>query len=110
MRSTRLPGWKELPRGGVILDAGNAKEYMTGEWRSSVRPKWLPEKCIHCLFCWVYCPDASIQVVDGKMTGIDLEHCKGCGICAKECPVKTKAIEMVPENEPRARATGGETT
>lgn len=26
---------------------------------------------------------------------IDYDYCKGCGICANECP--TKAIEMVPE-------------
>ncbi|MFP3216806.1 MAG: 4Fe-4S binding protein, partial [Vulcanisaeta sp.] len=26
---------------------------------------------------------------------IDYDHCKGCGICAHECPVK--AIKMVPE-------------
>jgi Pyruvate/2-oxoacid:ferredoxin oxidoreductase delta subunit len=25
----------------------------------------------------------------------DLEYCKGCGICAEECP--TKAIEMITE-------------
>ncbi len=26
---------------------------------------------------------------------IDLDYCKGCGICVKECPCG--AIEMVPE-------------
>jgi Pyruvate/2-oxoacid:ferredoxin oxidoreductase delta subunit len=26
-------------------------------------------------------------------TEVDLKYCKGCGICAKECPVK--CIEMV---------------
>lgn len=99
MSGDRLPGWRDLPRGGVILEAGNAREYETGEWRSTIRPKWKPDKCIHCLFCWVYCPDAAIRVENGKMTGIDYRYCKGCGICSKECPVKGKAIEMVPESE-----------
>jgi pyruvate ferredoxin oxidoreductase delta subunit len=27
----------------------------------------------------------------------NLNYCKGCGICAQECP--TKAIAMVPEEE-----------
>lgn len=102
MANDRLPGWKDLPRGGKILDAGNAREYHTGEWRSTAKPEWHPERCIHCLFCWVYCPDACIQVKDGKMVGIDLVHCKGCGICAKECPAKVKAIEMVPETAQKA--------
>jgi pyruvate ferredoxin oxidoreductase delta subunit len=26
---------------------------------------------------------------------IDLDYCKGCGLCAKECPVK--AIKMVED-------------
>ena len=31
---------------------------------------------------------------------IDLEYCKGCGICAEECPVD--AISMVDESTPIA--------
>jgi pyruvate ferredoxin oxidoreductase delta subunit len=28
---------------------------------------------------------------------VDLEYCKGCGICAEECPVQ--AIDMVSEEQ-----------
>jgi len=35
-------------------------------------------------------------MVDKKST-IDYIYCKGCGVCAKECP--TKAINMVIESE-----------
>jgi len=45
--------------------------------------------------CWVYCPDSSILVKDSQMAGFDLDHCKGCGICAAQCP--TECIEMVEE-------------
>jgi pyruvate ferredoxin oxidoreductase delta subunit len=38
-------------------------------------------------------------VKDGKMQGFDLTYCKGCGICAEECPKKVKAIEMVREEK-----------
>jgi Pyruvate/2-oxoacid:ferredoxin oxidoreductase delta subunit len=31
----------------------------------------------------------------GEKYAIDLDFCKGCGICAAECPCG--AIEMVPE-------------
>lgn len=103
-----LPGWKSTVPGGHILTPGNARKYETGEWRSSQRPLWHPERCIHCLFCWVYCPDGCIEVKDGKMTGIDLAYCKGCGICAHECPVKgDKAITMAPEGEQTDGAKGG---
>ncbi|MGB9682528.1 MAG: 4Fe-4S binding protein [bacterium] len=90
----KLPGWKEMPEGIVILEAGNAEEYETGSWRT-FRPVVNKEKCTNCLFCWIYCPDSSVIVEDGKMSGFDYSHCKGCGICSKVCPVK--AIEMVEE-------------
>jgi len=89
-------GWKEIPIGGVILEAGNASNYNTGDWRSQ-RPIWEEEKCIHCLLCYVYCPDSSIEVEDKKMTGIDYFYCKGCGICADICP--KDAIEITPETK-----------
>jgi len=98
-------GWKDLPIGAVIEKAGNAREYLTGDWRT-MRPVWDPEKCIQCLFCWVYCPDASILVKDGKMIGINYEHCKGCGICAAECPKRASAITMIRESDADAPSAG----
>ncbi|MEW6523584.1 MAG: 4Fe-4S binding protein [Bacillota bacterium] len=92
----KAPGWKDLPQGGYILDAGNAEKYLTGDWRS-MRPVWDAEKCIHCLFCWIFCPDLSIIVEDGKMKGINYDQCKGCGICARECPKRVQALTMVKE-------------
>jgi 2-oxoacid:acceptor oxidoreductase delta subunit (pyruvate/2-ketoisovalerate family) len=94
----KLKGWKEIPIGGLIIEAGNSEKYETGSWRS-LRPIRDEDKCIHCLLCWVYCPDSSIIVEDNKVVGLDLEHCKGCGICAKECPPKVVAITMVEESE-----------
>lgn len=91
-------GWKSLAEGDIV-EAGTASKFKTGDWRSE-RPIWFPERCIHCLFCWVSCPDSSILIKDQKMIGIDYDHCKGCGICVKECPVKPqKALEMKPERE-----------
>jgi pyruvate ferredoxin oxidoreductase delta subunit len=88
---------KELPQGD-ILGAGTAKEFKTGDWRTE-KPVWNAQKCIHCMACWIACPDAAITTKDGKVTGIDYEHCKGCGICAKECPAKVAAIQMEKEKK-----------
>ena len=43
--------------------------------------------CTFCMRCYDYCPDLAIRM-DGKAKerGIDYDHCKGCGICAEECP------------------------
>jgi pyruvate ferredoxin oxidoreductase delta subunit len=87
-------GWKEIPKAGLILEPGNSMKYKTGAWRSQ-RPVRDKEKCINCLLCWIYCPDTAIKVEDGKIKEIDYDYCKGCGICAHECPVN--CIEMKPE-------------
>jgi pyruvate ferredoxin oxidoreductase delta subunit len=84
----------KMPIGGKIIKPGNAKEYKTGSWRNK-KPVWDEKKCIHCLRCFLYCPDGAVKVKNGKVVGINYDYCKGCGICAKECPVK--AIKM--ENE-----------
>jgi pyruvate ferredoxin oxidoreductase delta subunit len=91
-----LKGWHEILIGGMITDVGNSIDYKTGDWRS-YRPIWDDKKCNNCKVCWVYCPDGSIVIKDGVVSGMDLDHCKGCGICAQECP--SKCIAMVEEEK-----------
>ncbi len=88
--------WKpaDFPIGYVSPKAGTSVQCNTGGWRS-MRPIWDAEKCTNCMLCWVSCPDSSITVVDGEMTGIDYFHCKGCGVCVKEC--KFGCIELISE-------------
>jgi pyruvate ferredoxin oxidoreductase delta subunit len=82
--------------GATIPEAGNAKYYRTGSWRTQ-RPLRDDVKCTQCLFCYFFCPDSSVLVENQKVTDFDYEHCKGCGICAVECPVD--AISMHPESD-----------
>ena len=95
---TSIDSWTadEFPRACVIPESGNSKYYVTGGWRSE-RPIRDVETCTECLLCWIQCPDSSILVADEKLAEdcFDLDHCKGCGICANVCPVE--AIRM--ENE-----------
>jgi pyruvate ferredoxin oxidoreductase delta subunit len=93
---TNLKGYKDISIGGIITEAGNSAKYKTGDWRS-FKPIWNEEGCVHCLMCWVFCPDNAIKTEDGKMVGINYDHCKGCGICARECPRKEKALQMMKE-------------
>ncbi len=74
----------------------SSEEYKTGGWRT-FKPVFDKEKCIDCGSCWIYCPENSI-IKKGKADyDVDLEFCKGCGICANECP--TEAIKMVLEEK-----------
>ncbi|HIE13547.1 MAG TPA: pyruvate ferredoxin oxidoreductase [Desulfotomaculum sp.] len=94
-------GYSELPVGPVILDAGNSRLLKTGAWRTINRPVFKEENCSQCLLCWLFCPDMAVRVEDGKVVGFDYEYCKGCGVCAQECPGKKgqKAIAMEEEKK-----------
>lgn len=90
-------------RGGQIAMSKPAigEAGATGSWRSK-HPVLDAERCSAakqgretCQLCWSYCPDACIS--RGVPPTVDLTYCKGCGICAEECP--TDAIEMLAEDE-----------
>jgi 2-oxoacid:acceptor oxidoreductase delta subunit (pyruvate/2-ketoisovalerate family) len=53
--------------------------------------------CFECDNCYGVCPDnAVIKLGPGKRFEFNYGYCKGCGLCAAECPCG--AIEMVPES------------
>jgi NADPH-dependent glutamate synthase beta subunit-like oxidoreductase len=53
--------------------------------------------CFSCDNCYGVCPDNAVIKLGepGEQYAIDLDFCKGCGLCVAECPCG--AIEMVPE-------------
>ena len=68
-----------------IGEAGKTKS-----WRT-FKPVIEDDKCIlvksdkaKCSLCWLFCPEAAIERT--KPPKIKYDYCKGCGICAKECP------------------------
>jgi len=85
--------WRSLPPAAMI-SVPTSMMYKTGSWRIS-KPVIDRDKCTKCLLCWVFCPDMSIKRLPDNSVEVDYEYCKGCGICAEECPVK--AITIVEE-------------
>ncbi|MFX0050938.1 MAG: 4Fe-4S dicluster domain-containing protein [Candidatus Hodarchaeota archaeon] len=91
-------GYKKLPMAGST-PAGSAKFFKTGDWAAKI-PRLIPENCTSCNYCYFYCPDSAITMEtqeDGKaFPKFDLFYCKGCGVCAHECPGRKgeKAIVM----------------
>ncbi len=108
-------GWDEFEIGAMLRtfegEAGNIAQTLqedrnyteNSSFRASVadwrieKPVFNKDYCIDCQFCWVYCPDISIISRDKKMIGIDMDHCKGCGICVEVCPTNPKSLLMFPE-------------
>jgi pyruvate ferredoxin oxidoreductase delta subunit len=88
------PKWTELALGTAIVVPGSARQNRTGDWRSA-RPIWNHPACIKCGMCVVFCPEGCIGWNREGYPEADLEYCKGCGICPKEC--WTSCIRMVEE-------------
>ena len=87
---------KDIEIGAIAVEPGSARQLQTGDWRSR-RPTYDFTKCIKCSLCQIYCPEGCIQQNKESFFEADLFYCKGCGICAKECP--KKVITMVEEKE-----------
>ena len=88
----------------TCFEAGHLTSVNAG-WRS-VRPVIDAEQCTLCLNCYMYCPDGTIAKVrddEGVCVAVvvDYDFCKGCGVCAKVCPVPCIAMvdEHAGENE-----------
>ena len=52
-------------------------------------------RCIDCDNCYIYCPDGAITPKEGGGYTINMDYCKGCGVCVHECP--RAAMAMIEE-------------
>jgi len=91
-KTEKALGWKDLKVGCVVTEAGNTKEFCTGDWKSQ-HPVSDDTKCIKCGICALFCPEGCIKQNKEGYYRADLFYCKGCGICAHEC--WPQAITMV---------------
>jgi len=99
MQTSRLKECEYLVKvtvGAVNPEPGSSKNYETGSWRT-LRPVIDYDKCTKkCYFCYDFCPDSAVEKTENGPK-INYKYCKGCGICAYECP--KEAIELVPEEK-----------
>lgn len=51
--------------------------------------------CFGCDNCFGVCPDNAITKLEPGSYEFKYDYCKGCGVCAEECPCG--AISMIPE-------------
>jgi len=100
-RLCRLPGGPaerppERPvderRAGFEESTGN----LTGELARREAARCLATlDCTYCEVCELLCPD--LCITRDPATGdilIDLDHCKGCGLCAHFCPKGAIRMEL----------------
>jgi formate dehydrogenase (NADP+) beta subunit len=65
-------------------------------------------ECLACDNCWTLCPDQAVlkgaaPFADGSRYLFDYDYCKGCGLCANECP----SAYIVMEEESRPASSEG---
>jgi Pyruvate/2-oxoacid:ferredoxin oxidoreductase delta subunit len=107
------PSDLDLPRQAVNVEDIKIERFLVSDLATEVEAKqeetWDLERalreverclscgtCNLCLQCVSFCPDASIQLDEDKAAvTIDLDHCKGCGICAYECPRGVITMEEI---------------
>ncbi|MBC8259746.1 MAG: FAD-dependent oxidoreductase [SAR324 cluster bacterium] len=80
----RLQGFLEVDNG---FSETNAKKEASRCFHCGV--------CTDCDNCYVYCPDVAIEKNNSQKGGytINLDYCKGCGVCVYECPRSAMIME-----------------
>ena len=77
---------------GRIRPAGDALS--SDEARAEAMRCTASSPCLYCDVCQLMCPDLAItRDTETREIRIDLDYCKGCGLCAHHCP--HGAISMV---------------
>ncbi len=92
MKLKERPTWKELPFACCIPEPGNSVYYKTGDWKT-LKPVVDKMKCIKCGTCWIFCPEYAYEEDEYGYFEPNLEYCKGCGICYRECPAQCIKME-----------------
>jgi NADPH-dependent glutamate synthase beta subunit-like oxidoreductase len=85
-REKALQGFSEVNRG-----------FSADQARVSASRCFTCGTCNYCYNCYFFCPEGVISLDPAqKMKTVDLDHCKGCGTCARVCP---RSVVQMKERE-----------
>lgn len=82
----------------IIVKPKTTLNNKTGAWRT-LKPNFIHEKCTACAICSRVCPEGVVYQTDKfnkigkKYYDFDSDYCKGCSLCAVECPFKAIVME-----------------
>lgn len=82
----------------IVVKPNTTLANRTAGWRT-MKPKFLHDKCTACGICPRVCPEGIVYQTDQtnasgkKYFECDLNYCKGCSLCAIECPFKAIVME-----------------
>lgn len=91
--------WTGLPIAAV--SPKQSTDFLTGDWKT-FKPVVNLEKCVACLTCAIFCPEGAVHWNSelGKVEfTLEKKFCKGCGVCANECPQKAITMELSARDE-----------
>ncbi len=77
-----MPKSANLPRTPSAEAGTMARSSPAKIWREE-RPLVKDDRCDLCGRCLLYCPEGALT--GGHGISVNLDYCKGCGICANEC-------------------------
>jgi len=93
--------WREVSIAGVC--SKSSLGFYTGDWKTYYPVRDL-EKCTKCLTCVMFCPEGAIKWAPEKSDiWFDMSFCKGCGICANECPTKAITMKLPQQDEGKGK-------
>jgi len=69
------------------------------DWRFE-RPVWDTQKCVCCGACYLSCPDGAIIQNEDGFYEADLQYCKGCSLCVKQCAAGCISLDIAVERAP----------
>ncbi len=92
-------GYANSPLGGVNPIFGSTVSNDLSASREGYIPVFKLESCIHCGLCDTTCPDFVFQFDQGKNTGPDYHHCKGCLRCTEVCPTDALTVGLEREHD-----------